>query len=267
MEPRLHGRVALVTGASAGSGRAIAQRLASDGAHVYVCARDPVGLAEVVGAIERSGGSASAIAADVCEPSALERMTATVADGGLGLDIFVSNVGGPDPFGSWDELDDAAWRRTFEYNVFSVVRLTRGLLPFVRKSRAGRIVLVGSISALEPNRYNPHYAAAKAALHNFGKYLAAELAPAQITVNIIAPATLDSRSRERNIERRSALEGVPLADVRARTEAGERAKIPLGRIGTPADIAGVAAFFASDEAAWITGSTLLIDGGSSKSAW
>lgn len=262
----LEGRRALVTGASVGAGRAIAERLAADGAQVYVCARSAEALDSVVAAIAAAGGSAHAIAGDLTDPAHVARLAADLAADG-GLDIFVNSLGGPNPFGSWDELDDAAWQQTFDFNVFTVVRIVRAVIPLLRGSAVGRIVLIGSTSALEPNRYNPHYAASKAALHNLAKYLAAELAPDRITVNVIAPATLESRSREENMERRSRLEGLPVEQIRARTEEMERTKIPLGRIGRPDEIAGLVAYLASDAAAWITGTTVTIDGGTSKSAW
>ena len=166
--------------------------------------------------------------------------------------------------GFWG-LDDADWLESYNLNVMGAVRFTRLAVPLLRESKTPRIINVTSISALQPGTYNPHYAAAKAALLNLSKYLSNILVEDGILVNSVCPGPVYSDSWDRNVERLAEERGISVDDSRAAIDREEAAKIPLKRIGEGRDVAGLVVFLASDEASWITGSCFHVDGGKYRS--
>jgi len=257
MDLELTGRVALVTAASKGLGRAIATQLAAEGARVMISSRGAEQLARTAGEIaDATGAQVEHCPADVSDAEGLTRLLAETESRLGGVDVLVNNAGGPRP-GRFDALDDAAWAEAFELNLMSTVRLVRGVLPHMRAQGWGRIVTVASSSIKQPidnlllsNTY-------RVALLGLAKSLAIELAPQGVLINTIGPgriatdrvAGLDAANAERS--------GVTIEEIRAQTEKA----IPLGRYGTAEEFGKVAAFLVSGANTYTTGQHLLVDGG------
>jgi 3-oxoacyl-[acyl-carrier protein] reductase len=240
----LTGKVALVTGASRGIGRAIATRLAQQGATVVAAARGE-NAAETASLIVASGGRAEAVGVDVTDSAALERLPASIVERHGRLDILVSNAGI-----ARDQLlmrmKRADWDAVIATNLTATFTLTQAAMRPMLKQRGGRIIAISSVVGQMGNAGQANYAASKAGLIGFAKALAREVASRSITVNVIAPGMVDTDM------------------TRAITDKAQvdwAAQIPLGRLGAPDDVAAAACFLASDEAAYITGHVLAVNGG------
>ncbi|WP_155355110.1 SDR family oxidoreductase [Acrocarpospora macrocephala] len=243
MSARFAGRVALVTGASRGIGRAIAARLAAEGARVVVTARKPDSLAATV---DELGGPATAlgITGRADDPEYTHAAVTTAIEYFGRLDVLVSNVGINPAFGPLEGVDLAAVRKIFEVNVLAALTWARTAHEAWLGEHGGTIVNVASAAGLRPSAGLGAYGASKAALAYLTGQLALELAPG-IRVNAVLPAVV-----------RTAFAAPLYAE-----EETTAARYPLGRFGTPEDVASAVAFLASDEAAWITGHLLVVDGG------
>ena len=240
----LSGRIALVTGASRGIGRAIAQRLAAQGAFVVAAARGENAKA-VVGEISASGGKAESVSLDVTEADAAAQFVAGAVERHGRIDVLVNNAGI-----TRDQLllrmkpDD--WDAVIATNLTAAFALTQAALKPMIKQRAGRIICISSVVGQSGNAGQANYAASKAGLIGFAKALAREVASRSITVNVIAPGMIDTDMTR------------AIAD---KAQVDWAAQIPLGRLGTADDVAAAACFLASDEAAYITGHVLSVNGG------
>jgi 3-oxoacyl-[acyl-carrier protein] reductase len=261
MDLQLKNRVALVTGGSKGIGASIVRHLAREGVKVVCCARPSDAMASLEAQVRAEGGSCAAMPVDVFDPIAVANVVEAAAGQWGGLDILVNNVGGALRFGSFADLADDDWMRSYEFNVMPVVRFTRAALPHLRRSTLRRIINVSSISALQPGSYNPHYAATKAAVVNLSKHLANVLAKENILVNAVCPGPVHSESWQENIRQNARNRGLPEAEVAAQFERDESAKIPLGQVGEGDHIASVVALLASPVSAWTTGSCIHVNGG------
>jgi len=261
----LKGKVAIVTGGSKGIGRSIALALANEGVNVVICARDPVALRDVEKESDKLSGKVITVSADVTDASAVLNVVNTAVKHFGRLDILVNNVGGIDKFAGFLDLEDDEWTSAFQLNVMSVVYFVRNALPHLRKSRSPRIINISSISGLEPGLYNPHYTIVKAAVINLGKYLANHFANEGILINTICAGPVYSSSWDKNVQSMAKTQGIPFDEAKIKMDEAEIKKIPLGRIGTGEDIAPLAAFLASDNASWITGSCFTVDGGKARS--
>jgi 3-oxoacyl-[acyl-carrier protein] reductase len=237
-------RVALVTGASRGIGRAIAVKLAAQGAIVVAAARsDHAG--DTSSAILAAGGRAEPIALDVADQRAIDEAIAGVVQRHGRLDILVSNAGiTRDQLLLRMKRDD--WDTVLATNLTAAFTLAQAALKPMLRQRGGRIVAVSSVVGQMGNAGQANYAASKAGLIGFCKSLAREVASRQITVNLVAPGLIDT-------DMTRALTGVTKEDWSER--------IPLGRLGTPDDVASAVCFLASDEASYITGHVLAVNGG------
>ena len=247
MQIDLAGRVALVTGGSRGIGRAIALALAASGASVVVNYRgNEAAASEVVEQITSTNGNALAIQSDVSDPANHEALIKATTDAFGRLDILINNAGiARDNLllrMKTDELDDV-----LNTNLRGVMLLTKAALRPMMKNKWGRIINMSSIIGLTGNAGQSNYAATKAGVLGFTKAIALEMASRNITANAICPGFIDTDMTAHAMS----------DDLRAK--AMER--IPLGRLGTPDDIANTVIFLASDAASYITGQTIAVDGG------
>jgi len=240
----LTGKVALVTGASRGIGRVIAERLAAQGATVIAAARGENAAATAQAIVER-GGRAEAIGVDVTDRTALEQVPAQIVEKHGRLDIIVSNAGiTRDQLLMRMKRDD--WDAVIATNLTATFTLAQAAMRPMLKQRGGRIIAISSVVGQVGNAGQTNYAASKAGLIGFAKALAREVASRSITVNVIAPGMIDTDMTR------------AIAD---KAQADWAAQIPLGRLGTADDVAAAACFLASDEAAYITGHVLSVNGG------
>jgi 3-oxoacyl-[acyl-carrier protein] reductase len=241
---KLGGRVALVTGASRGIGRAIALRLAAEGATVIAGARGTNALA-VADQIVAAGGRATAVALDITDPASVDAAVAGALAAHQRVDILVNNAGiTKDQLMLRMKRED--WDAVLNTNLTGAYTCVQAVLKTMVKQRAGRIINITSVVGQSGNAGQVNYAASKAGLIGFTKALALEVASRGITVNAVAPGLIDT-DMTKGISEGAHEEWA--------------AKIPLKRLGTPDDIASAVTFLASDEASYITGQVLAVNGG------
>lgn len=244
----LTGRVALVTGASRGIGRATCEQLAAMGARVAVSSRKLDACETVVRAIEQAGGTGLAVACNASRPHELEALVArTRAELGE-IDVLVANAATNPYFGPLLAIDDAAYDKTLATNVKGVLGLCRLVIPAMADLGGGSVVLTSSIAGLKGTRRLGAYAVSKAALMQLARNLALEWGHAGVRVNCVAPGIVKTDFAR-------ALWEDPQAHERALRG------YPLGRLGDPEDVAGAIAFLAADASRFVTGQTLVVDGG------
>jgi NAD(P)-dependent dehydrogenase (short-subunit alcohol dehydrogenase family) len=245
----IEGKVALVTGGSRGIGLMIARGYVEAGARVYIASRN-AGVCEEVAAELSKVGTCHALPADLSSESAANRLAGELGEREPALHILVNNAGA-----TWgaplEEYPDAAWDKVLALNVKALFHLTRALLPQLEAAASpgdpARVINVGSIDGLRVTDLETYaYSASKAAVHHLTRLLARRLAPKQITVNAVAPGPFESKMMAWTLEH-----------FRAEIEAD----CPLGRIGAPEDMAGVAIYLASRAGAYVTGAVIPVDGG------
>jgi len=239
----LTGKVAVVTGASRGIGLGIAQRLVARGDRVCITGRNAEALAE---AAESLGKNAIAVAGKAHDPSHVETAVSITMDAYGRIDYLVNNVGTNPVFGPLLDVEADLLRKVFDVNVVTVFAWTQAVHRAWMAENGGAVVNVSSVGGLRPAPGLGVYGMSKAAVNYLTAQLAAELGPA-VRVNGVAPAVVKTQFA------RALYEG---------REAQVASTYPLGRLGEPSDVAGAVAFLLSDEASWITGQTLVIDGGS-----
>jgi 3-oxoacyl-[acyl-carrier protein] reductase len=237
-------KIAVVTGASRGIGRSIATELAARGAHVIAVARGTNADA-VAEEIRAAGGTAESVAADVTDTAAVDALVAGVLARHGRIDVLVSNAGI-----ARDQLmlrmKRADWDEVIATNLTAAFQLCQAVLKPMIRQRAGRIVTIASVVGQIGNAGQANYAASKAGLIGFSKALAREVASRNVTVNVVAPGLIETDMTR------------AIAEGARETWA---AQIPLGRLGSPRDVASAVCFLASDEASYITGQVLAVNGG------
>ncbi|MFI5300787.1 MAG: SDR family oxidoreductase [Polyangiales bacterium] len=256
MSPR---RIALVTAASKGLGRATAAALARDGHDLVVCARTRESIELSAREIaEETGRFVVPVVADVSVAEDLDRVVATAIDRFGALHVVVSNGGGPRP-GTFATLDEAAWRDAIDGTLLSTVRLFRAAIPHLTRAGFGRLIVITSSSVREPIAGLLLSNVTRPALAGLCKTLSKELGAVGITVNNVAPGSFDTERIAHVHQHVAATEGITIAEARRRAERS----IPAQRLGDPRELGEVVAFLASDKASYVSGQTILVDGGRS----
>ena len=258
MAADLAGRIAVVTGASKGIGRAIALELAAGGASVVLNARGRDALESVAGDIRSRGAAVETVAADVATPAGCTAVVAAARARFGRVDILVNNAGKGTPKPILEQTD-ADWQASLELNLLSAVRLSLACVPMMRAQGGGRIINISSRVGRQPDPYFAPYAAAKAALINFTKSLANAFAKDGVLVNCVVPGLVRTEAVEEAAAASARATGKSVDEVFAATLA--KRPIPIGRMGEPSDVSGLVVFLAGPRAAWITGSTFTVDGG------
>ena len=255
-EGRLSGKTALVTGAGKGIGRAIALRLAAEGAHVAVGVRKETDGASVVAEIESAGGSAQAVLLDVVDPASVATGVERAARPDRRLDILVNNagVGGPTPFDG-DVRSDEAWAHILDVNLTGTWRVCRAARPFLPDG--GRIVNLSSVTGRFGVAGMAAYCASKHGVIGLTRTLALELAPRKITVNAVCPGWVDTEMGRSGIVRMG--KAMQKSVEEAFALAGKMA--PLGEVLSSPEVAGLVAYLVSPDARNMTGQALVLDGG------
>jgi meso-butanediol dehydrogenase / (S,S)-butanediol dehydrogenase / diacetyl reductase len=250
---RFEGRVALVTGGNSGIGEATAERLAAEGASVAVVARDEARGAELVKRIGDAGGKAAFFTADVTQEEAVKRMVEAVMQRFGRIDVLVNNAGIIN-FGTVITADIDEWDHLMATNVRGVFLTSRYVLPHMIAAGGGSVVNLGSNLGLVGTRGAAAYATSKGAIVQLTKAMALDHVAEGIRVNCVCPGTIDTPLVQRQ----------RIGRTEEQLRQGEerlRQRHPIGRMGTPEEVAAVIAFLASDEASFVTGSLYSIDGG------
>jgi len=248
MSARLANKTAIITGAGSGIGRGIALAFAKEGANVVLVGRRKANLEETA---QAAGGSTLVISADVTQASEITQILQQTAQHFGAINVLVNNAGLLHP-GTAEQITEAQWDETFNVNVRGVWLFSRAVLPYLRKSNGGSIINVASVLGINGVRLRAAYASSKGAVVLLTKCMALDHSSEQIRVNAICPGFVETELTD-NLLRKSA---DPAAFLQQRIAAH-----PLGRVGRPEDIAGMAVYLASDESLWVTGTAFPADGG------
>jgi NAD(P)-dependent dehydrogenase (short-subunit alcohol dehydrogenase family) len=246
----LRGQVAVVTGSTKGIGRAIAEAMAAHGAKVVISSRKPAACDEVAARIREAGGKAIAVPCNVSHQEQLQQLVDETHRQLGAIDVLVANAGVNPFYGGSLEIPDSAFEKILDVNIRSNHWLCQMVIPEMRERRAGVIIIVSSVTGLKGSSALGSYAISKAADMQLARNLAVEFGPDGIRANCIAPGVV------RTDFARALWENPQAA-------ASQEAWTPLRRLGSPEDIAGAAVFLAAPAGAWLTGQSIVIDGGAS----
>jgi 3-oxoacyl-[acyl-carrier protein] reductase len=244
---RLKERIAIVTGAGQGIGRALALGLVREGAKVVIAEINAKNAIAVKQEIDAGGGTAIALQTDVSDESSVQAMVGDSLRQCGSVDILINNAG-IFPVSSVEDMLEEDWDRVIGTNLIGAFLCSRAVAATFLQQGSGRVISITSGRAFQGAKNAAHYAASKAGIIGFSKSLALELAPRHITVNVICPGITDTAQ--------------PRGHQSEEQIYAQAQKVPLGRIGQPEDLVGAAVFLASDAAAFITGQTLIVNGGS-----
>jgi 3-oxoacyl-[acyl-carrier protein] reductase len=259
MELNLDGKVALVTASSEGLGYACAARFVEEGCNVAICGRSAGTLERAREQLSRGGRRVLAVPMDLTCAPAIERLIGQVVAQHGRVDILVANSGYVD-YGGLEELTDEQWQRAYDLLLMSVVRLTRACIPVMRKNKCGDIVILGSATVKEPPPHLILSNVMRLGVVGLAKTLARALAPDGIRVNLVAPGYFDTGRIHGRIRALIDENGMTHDEAATQVTGG----LPVGRIGSPDELAELVAFVASRKAGFMTGSMITIDGGGTR---
>jgi 3-oxoacyl-[acyl-carrier protein] reductase len=260
MKIDLAGRVAMVCGSSDGLGLATARVLGAAGCNLVLCARTVAKLAAAAEQLSAGGIEVLTVPTDLTSVEQIEALTQTALERFGTIDILVNNAGGP-PGGTFDDLDEGAWRAAVDLTLMSAIEVTRRLLPAMRAQKWGRIINVTSTSVKQPVDGLILSNSIRLAVVGWAKTLANEVGPDQVTVNNVCPGYTTTDRLDELAENVAARQGIDTAQVYENWAAG----IPLKRLADPEEFANVVVFLASEQAAYVHGATIAVDGGRSQS--
>jgi NAD(P)-dependent dehydrogenase (short-subunit alcohol dehydrogenase family) len=259
MDLGLQGKVAIVTGASEGIGYAIAEGLAREGARVVICARREPLLAQAGETIsERTGGEVLAVVCDVQQTPDVKRLVQQAVERFGGVDILVNNAGSV-PRIKFGDQDDAELHQLLEAKLLNYIRVVREVLPAMRKG-GGRIVNIAGAAGWQPGPASMAVGFNNAAVLNWTKSLSLQCVADGILVNAVVPGSIETPRQVRGQAREAEIRGISAEEVRAERDRD----IPLKRAGRPEEIADVVVFVASERSSYMTGTSILVDGGSTR---
>jgi 3-oxoacyl-[acyl-carrier protein] reductase len=263
MELGLKDKVVLVTGASKGLGAAIATAFGKEGSKLVLVARTQIELNRVATEAQKQGAAeVLAIAADLTQTDEIEQVvSATIKRFGM-IHVLINNAGILGSFSRFEDLTDDEWFQVFNLNLFSVVKLTREVLPCMTQQKWGRIVNVSSESGLQPDAVMPHYSATKAALLNLTKSLSKGYGQHGVLVNSVSPAFIKTPMVEDMLDQIAQEKSFSIQEAEADFLKENRPHIELKRGGTSPEVAAAVVFLASEAASFIVGTNLRVDGGS-----
>lgn len=257
MDLGISGKAALVCGGSKGLGKAVATALAREGAMVAICARDPDVLKKTAESIAHETGARVWFrATDVSNPKEAEAFVVQAVERFGTVHILVNNAGGP-PSARFVDLDDSHWEAAFQLNLMSAIRVTRCVLPYMRRQRWGRIINLTSAAVKQPIDGLILSNSIRAGVHGWAKSLSNELAAEGILVNCVCTGFMRTERVEELAKSLASSRGVSPQEV----VQGWESQIPMGRLGRPEELADLVVFLASERASYITGASISIDGG------
>jgi len=257
MDLGLKGKVALVAGASQGMGRASALGFAREGAKVAICARGEAALNEAAAMIrQQTGGEVLAMVADMSKADDIKKFVNDSAKHFGRLDVIVNNAGGPPP-GEFMKFTDEDWQNAFNLSFMSTMRMTREAVPHMRKVGGGRVINITSYSVKEPIAGLVLSNGIRSSVIGMAKTISRELGRDNILINNVCPGRIDTDRAQKLNKARADRVGRPVEEINKEMAA----EVPLGRYGTPDEMADLIVFLGSDRASYITGTTIQVDGG------
>ncbi|RFU64418.1 SDR family oxidoreductase [Peribacillus saganii] len=262
MKLDLENKTALVTGGSKGIGKAIAKALAAEGANVVICGRGIEALNEAETEIKQSGGSVLSIQADLSKQDDVDKLVSGAIERYKTIDILVNNAGVASGFDDFESLEIEDWQRLFDINLFGAVRITKAVIPYMKKEKYGRIINISSESGMQPDAFMPHYNASKAALNNFTKSLSKAYADQGILVNTVSPAFIMTPMLENLLKDNAEKQKITYEDAVLQFLKENRPHVEVKRPGTVEEVASAVVYLASSQASFINGVNLRVDGGS-----
>jgi NAD(P)-dependent dehydrogenase (short-subunit alcohol dehydrogenase family) len=262
MNLELNNKTALVTGGSKGIGKAIAIALAEEEVNVIICGRGEDALNEAAKEIEEISGNVLAIPCDLTKQSDVDQLVAAAIDRYKTIDILVNNAGIASGFDDFESLSIEEWQHIFDVNLFGAVRITKAVIPFMKKTGFGRIINISSESGMQPDSFMPHYNSSKAALINFTKSLSKAYAADGILVNTVSPAFILTPMLENLLIDNAEKQNISYDEALQQFLKENRPHVEVRRPGTVDEVASAVVYLASNKASFINGMNLRVDGGS-----